>query len=192
MDYVIERMALAGCSEIRVVTRPEKRDVIRRARELGAAVIEAKPASVAASLARGLDATPGQTRVLFGFPDSIWEPRDGFSKLLAAIAGEHDLALGLFRSDEGIRSDVVTVDGQGLVTGVAVKPANPQSNLIWGCGAARARALSGLGQADEPGRYFDMLCRRQPVAGVELSDQWVDVGTREGLARGRAEKTGNG
>ena len=35
IDFLIERLWLGGCEEIRVVTRPEKRDVIEYARVLG-------------------------------------------------------------------------------------------------------------------------------------------------------------
>lgn len=183
LDYLVERMWLAGCSEIRVVTRPEKGDVIRRARELGARVIAAYPGTVAASLAQGVLRESPDTPVLFGFPDTIWEPADGFLRLLARLDERHDVVLGLFRTGDVSRSDVVTLTGGGRVTRIAVKPRDPESDLIWGCGVARARALSGLEEGGEPGRYFDMLCRKQPVLGVELSDEWIDIGTKEALAR---------
>jgi glucose-1-phosphate thymidylyltransferase len=187
MDYVVERMRLAGCSEIRIVTRPEKRDVIRRALALGAVVIEEYPESAAASLARGVAGGSPHTVVLFGFPDTIWQPDDGFSRLLARLDEGCDVVLGLFRTRDVSRSDIVTLGEGGLVKSISVKPQKPASNLIWGCGAARAHALSGLKEAGEPGRHFDVLCRRQPVFGVELSDKWIDIGTKEALARARAE-----
>jgi glucose-1-phosphate thymidylyltransferase len=43
MDYLVERMRLADCDEIRLVTRTDKTDVIERARELKLRVILARP-----------------------------------------------------------------------------------------------------------------------------------------------------
>jgi NDP-sugar pyrophosphorylase family protein len=187
MDYVVERMRAAGCSDIRVVTRPEKRDVARRACELGARVIVARPETVSQSLARGLAADAPNTRVLFGFPDTIWEPVDGFTHLLERLDEGYDVVLGLFRATDAARSDVVTLGDGGRILGIAVKPRQPASDLIWGCGAGRVQALSGLQAAKEPGRYFDDLASRQAVLGVELSDQWIDIGTKEALTRAREQ-----
>src|SRR5215211_2788599 len=55
LDYLVERMRVAPCDEVRVVTRPEKRDVAERARALGAHVVEGHPQSVADSLLLGMD-----------------------------------------------------------------------------------------------------------------------------------------
>jgi glucose-1-phosphate thymidylyltransferase len=189
IDYLVERMRAAGCSDIRVVTRPEKRDVGRRARELGARVIEARPATVAQSLAYGLPVDAPTSPVLFGFPDTIWEPVDGFSRLLDRLDESCEVVLGLFHATDLARSDVVTLHDGGRIAGIAVKPREPTSDLIWGCGVAWGQALSGLKAAIEPGRYFDDLARRQVVLGVELSDRWIDIGTTEALARARTDAT---
>jgi glucose-1-phosphate thymidylyltransferase len=186
MDYLVERMRLAGCSDIRVVTRPEKHDVASRARELGASVIEARPDTVAQSLARGIPESAPDTPVLFGFPDTIWDPEDGFSRLLERLDNGFAVVLGLFRTSDASRSDAVTLSTGGRIARIAVKPREPATDLIWGCGVARAQALSGLKAAIEPGHYFDDLARRQVILGVELSDRWIDIGTKEALARARA------
>ena len=183
IDYLVERMRLAGCTEVRIVTRPEKRDVVRRGRELGARVVEAYPENVSQSIAQGVPAGSPDVRVLFGFPDTIWEPADGFSRLLERMDEGYDVVLGLFRTSDVRRSDVVTLNGGGRIVSIAVKPRKPRTDLIWGCGAAQARALCGLDGASEPGHYFDDLARRQAVSGVELSDQWMDIGTKEALMR---------
>ena len=69
-----------------------------------------------------------------------------------------------------------------------MKPAVPPSTWIWGCAAARAGTLAGLDRAEWPGRFFDGLCRAgRDVAGVRLSDRWLDVGTKQALARALEE-----
>jgi glucose-1-phosphate thymidylyltransferase len=183
IDYLVERLRLAGCDEIRLVTRTDKEDVIERARELGLRVIFARPTTAAESVASAVDALVASDVVLLGFPDTIWEPADGFVRLLAKLEDELAAVLGLFRTGDLERSDVVSLDADGLVTAVDVKPARPASVWIWGCAAVRAHALGGVGTAGELGRHFGALARRGPVRGVELSDRWVDVGTKAGLRR---------
>ena len=56
-------------------------------------------------------------------PDPLWAPRNGFALLVDALAHTADVALGLFRSPDLQRSDVVEVDPAWRVTGIDVKPA---------------------------------------------------------------------
>ena len=187
MDYVLERMRLGGADEIRVVTRPEKTDVAARARELGASVVAGTPASVAASLRLGLRGVPAQAIVLVGFPDTVWEPEEGYAQLVDALrAGGADVVLGVFGCTEPERSDVVELDAGGRVRAVVVKPARPSGRLVWGCAAARAGALEALAGEEEAGHAFDALARAGRVLGVHLSDEWLDIGTPDALERAAA------
>jgi glucose-1-phosphate thymidylyltransferase len=195
MDYLAERMQVGGCARLRVVTRPEKEDVISHARELGAEVVLARPPSASASLAAGMEGLAEDDIVLIGFPDSIWQPPSGFQPLVRAVR-EHaaDVALGLFRVDASHlrRSDVVVFDEDGGIAGVEIKPAEPPSEWIWGCAAARTPIWSGLGRTEWPGEYVDLLLREgRTVAGVKLSDAWLDVGTQETLQRALADPPGD-
>ena len=183
IDYLIERMRAAPCSELRVVTRPDKEDVTRHAEQQGAVVVHATPESVSESLLAGMRGLADSDIVLFGFPDTIWEPVDGYRPLLEAITAGYEIALGLFRTDEPERSDVVRLDEAGLITGVEVKVPRPSSNRIWGCWAARARALHDVGSEREPGMYIDRYCRTHDVLGVWLSETWIDIGTKDVLRR---------
>jgi NDP-sugar pyrophosphorylase family protein len=186
IDYLAERMRAGGAEELRIVTRPEKRDVAARAGELDASAIEVRTRTVTESIAAGLEGLEPDDVVLLGFPDTVWEPVDGFRRLVETLAAGTDAVLGLFRTPDLRRSDVIRFDENGRVAGVAVKPADPPSEWIWGCAAARRSALDGLDGEDEPGHHFDSLARRGAVAGVELSDRWLDIGTREALDRAAA------
>jgi hypothetical protein len=53
---------------------------------------------------------------------------------------------------------------------------------VWGCAAARVRALTPLADERDPGLYFGRLCREGTVTGRWLSDTWIDVGVRRALA----------
>jgi glucose-1-phosphate thymidylyltransferase len=179
MDHLVERMHRAGCTDIRLVTRPDKMDVIDHAEEGGLTVIRASPSSVSESLLAGLEGTAPDDVVLLGFPDTIWEPPDGFVYLLDALVG-FQVALGLFRG-EPERSDVVEFTDSGLVTAISVKPHAPASGWVWGCAAARRRALDALTTDPEPGVVFNGMCPRGDVVGVALSETFVDIGTPEAL-----------
>ena len=183
MDYVVERMRLAGCSELRVVTRPDKLDVVEHARSLGATVVEGRPETVSESVLLGLQGTVPEDVVLLGFPDSVWEPADGFATLLAALDAGTEVVLGCFPTSELERSDVVTLSADGLVRAVQVKPEQPASDIVWGCCAARAGALAGLRDHAEPGLLFDALAGTGVVRGVPFAGAFVDIGTRAALER---------
>ena len=144
-------------------------------------------AHVGASLALGLAGPAPADEVLFGFPDTLWEPRDGFVRVLAALRAGADVALGLFEAEELQRSDVVGLGPGDAVLEIAVKPARPASELIWGCAATRVEVLAGLARVPEPGVLFDDLVRRgRPVQGVRLSAEWLDIGTPDALRRARS------
>ena len=177
MDFLVERMRRAPAAEIRVVTRPEKRDVAERARALGAAVVEGRPRTVSESVGLGIEGLAADDVVLLGFPDSLWEPVDGFATLLRELDDATEVVLGCFASSELQRSDVVVLGEGGLVRGVQVKPTRPASEVVWGCCVARARTLAGLRDHAEPGLLFDALARAGRVRAVRFPGEFLDIGT---------------
>lgn len=186
MDYLVDRMLLGGASELRVVTRADKEDVVAHAAELGATTVLARPETVSDSILAGMAGLHGDDIVLIGFPDSLWEPEDGYERLVHVVDDGCDVALGLFRIDPAdlTRSDVIVFGEGDAIAGIDIKPAAPRSEWIWGCAAAPAATVAGLGRAEWPGGYFDLLSREgRAVRGVRLSDSWIDVGTWEALRR---------
>lgn len=181
LDHLVAQLRRACCDEIVVVTRVEKRDVVDLAQAAGARVVLGRPATAAASLALGAAEFEREQLVLFGFPDTLWKPDDGFRQLLAEWHSDLDAVLGLFRTPDLQRSDVVVVGTDGYVRSVVAKPAVPASNLIWGCGVATAGFISGFARYDEPAEVLDQAARAGRVRGVYLSDSWLDVGTPEAL-----------
>jgi glucose-1-phosphate thymidylyltransferase len=188
MDHQVERMLAGGCTRLRVVTRAEKDDVIAHAHELGAEVVLSSPETVSESFHAGMAGLADDDIVLVDFPDTIWEPVDGFARLVDAVEEGCEAALGLFRieASELPRSDVVVRDRTGRIERIDVKPAEPASEWIWGCAAGRASVWAGLDTTAWPGEYLDSLCREgRDVRGLELSESWIDVGTPATLARVR-------
>lgn len=185
IDHLVERMRAAEPDELRIVTRPEKADVREHADALGASVVLGHPADVSASLRLGMAGLSDEDEVLIGFPDSLWDPVDGFVQILHRLRDGADVALGLFAGGELERSDVVVCDGEGRVSRIEVKPEQPTGDVLWGIAAARVRALRGLAEGTEPGVLFDALAASGRVVGVRLSSHWIDIGTPETLERVR-------
>jgi glucose-1-phosphate thymidylyltransferase len=181
IDYLVDRMRAAPCGELRVVTRPEKRDVIEYARGAGARVVEARPATLARSILEGMRGLADDDVVLLGFPDSIWDPVDGYTRVLARLDEGWEVVLGLFRAVDLRRYEPVVFDDSGRVLSIEFKPERPSSEWIWGCAAARAASLRGLEHEDEPGILFDSLSEEGRVAGVCLPGEYIDMGTPDGL-----------
>jgi glucose-1-phosphate thymidylyltransferase len=186
LDYAVERLRAADPDEIRMVVRPEKDDVVERARALELTVVEARPESLAESVLAGSAGLADDDTVLLDLPDSIWEPVGGFRLLLAALTPGTDVVLGTFRSAEPERGDVVEADADDRVTAVHVKSPEPPGDEVWGAVAARAGALGGLTRHSQPGDLFDELAREGRVHAVRFPGEFLDIGTKEALARARS------
>lgn len=185
IEYLLQRMDAAEPDEIRLITRPEKNDVVRYARGRRVCVIEERPPTLSASILSGTRDLAGDDVILLGFPDSIWEPVTGFVRLLEVVHAGADAALGLFRMSEPERSDVVETAPDGRVRAIHVRPEKPKTNRIWGCAALRARVLEGLIDDVQIGALLGEVAREGRVRGVDLSDLYLDIGTRSGLEEAR-------
>jgi len=184
MDYLVDRMRAAGADQLRVVTRHEKQDVIDHAERLGAYVVLGNPPTINDSLAAGIAGLAPDDIVLLGFPDSLWEPLDGFRQLLEVVQTGPEVALGLFDAPGIEGSDYLVLDESGAITDIDIKPLEPRSSWIWGCAAARARALEGLADVEWPSTHVLALRERGvAIAGVRLSSTYLDIGTHSSLER---------
>lgn len=185
IDHLVERMRAGGATRLRVVTRAEKLDVIEHATAIGAEVVLAAPDTVTDSVLEGLRGLRSDDIVLLGFPDTIWEPADGYVPLVRAVREGCEVALGLFEIDPAdlTRSDVLVFGEDGeSIAGIEIKPEAPPSGWIWGCAALRASTAADLGRAAWPGAFFDLLAREgRPLRGIRMSDVWLDIGTHEAL-----------
>ena len=183
LEYLVERMRVVEPDELRIVTRPDKGDLAEHARAAGLTLVEGEPETAAESIALGAEDLAAEDVVLIGFPDTVWDPVDGYARLLPRLE-EADVVLGAFRgsSDEQLRrSDVVVLDGD-RVTRIDVKSDRPGSDLIWGLAVARRRALDGLGGHVHPGRLFDEQARAgRGAIAVRLTGAFLDIGTPEAL-----------
>jgi len=178
IDHLLEHLDLAD--QVRVVVRPSKQDLIEHLRP-HVTVIEGEPRTVSESIALGLQGLADDDVVLVGFPDTLFGPPDVFTRLAGALQEPHEVVLGAFTFAEPSRSDVLELDG-AAVTRVHVRPHEPTSDVVWGCFAARRRALAAIDRHDEPGLLLDDLARAGRVSAVRFDGELVDVGTPETLA----------
>lgn len=185
IDHAIDRMRHAPCDEIRVVTRPEKTDVIEHVRRRGATVVLGHPRTSSESFALGIHDLLPDDIVLLGWPDILWVGDDTYATLVDAVDEGHEAVLGLFSTrDDLTRWDTVTLDEEGRVIGVHPKLSDPPSTVVWAPAAARRRVLEGIESADWPGSHFDALCRKGvAVYGIRFAGTCTDIGTREDLDR---------
>ena len=181
IDHLLE--LLGPADEICVVVRPAKDDLIARL-DGRVKLVHGEPRTVADSIALGLEGLAGDDVVLVGFPDTLFGPPDAFERLLDALAYPYEVALGAFTFAEPSRSDVLEVDGD-RVARIDVRPSEPASNLVWGCFAARRRALDGLERHDEPGVLLGELAEAGKVTAVRFDGELQDLGTPETLAAPR-------
>jgi len=188
MDYLIERMRAAGCTDIRVVTRPEKLDVVENARGQGARIVQGHPPTLAASIRMGLTGLADHDVALLGFPDTVWEPLDGYRTLLAALERGWDAALGLFPVEDPETCDVVVRDEHDRVLSIELRPKAPASNLIWGCAAVGVHHLRAEDEALDPGAVLGELARTGRVIGIRLSERFVDIGKSRAALLGQSEQ----
>jgi dTDP-glucose pyrophosphorylase len=185
MDYEIERMRLAPCDQLRVVTRPEKTDVIEHARHHGAVIVEGHPSCLAQSFFTGLKDLPDDHVALLGFPDSLWwpEPNDGYRHVIEFFrSGGWDVALGLLPAPDMRREEPVLYDhDSGRVWGLEFKPEHPSADRTWACAVATVGVLRGLEDHEEAGIFFNSLCPTGRVGALPLTGTFIDMGTAPGL-----------
>lgn len=180
MRYLVGRMWAGGASAVRIATRPDKDDVIELGAALGAEIVTGRPATVSASILLAARDLLDDDVGLFGFPDTIWTPADGYVPLIRLVVEGEALALGIFDSPYPERSDVAVLGADGRLLRVDVKPAEPPSALVWAAGAARIGTLRTILRDAEPGDAFSSLTRTAPIPTVRLG-RVIDVGTPPSL-----------
>lgn len=185
IEHLLQRLQIGGCTEIRVVARPEKVDLCAYVERRGVRLVLAHPRHLGESVAAGLAGVGAQEIVALGYPDTLWEPRDGYARLRDVLEedDELDVVLGLFETPEAARSDVVRVDKTGRVVDILVKPEDPPSPLVYGCLVARRSALFDVGAHEWPTDALRPSIARRRVGSLFLSSRWLDIGTPDALAR---------
>ena len=138
IDYLVERMRVGGARELRVVTRPEKEDVIAYAESVGATVVLAHPANINESFVAGMSALAAEDIVLLGFPDSIWSPLTA-----TAPSSMPSRAVKSWRSASSTRPELRarTISGWTTPGALSASTSSPTSPRQLGSGGPRRLAF---------------------------------------------------
>jgi len=196
IEFLIERMVLAGLDKIFINTAEDKTDLIRY---LSTKSIYKDMLIFLVRERKGLldgIVLPEQylredDELYFGLPDTIWYPKDGFAQL-DQFAGE--LVLGLFNTGTPDKFDSVTLDKQNKITSIEVKVAQPKSKWTWAIGKLTVRAARLLRQYEQNlgehplfGNAMDRYCQDHAGYAVELADSHcIDIGVPDDYDRADA------
>ena len=137
ISHVLSCMQIAGIDDVIVVLRDSKQDICEylAGDEWNHISFTFKitpgTSGVPETVALGLDEVPAR-RIVFGFPDILFEPRDAFVKLIHRLENsEADVVLGLFPTDSPHKMDMVDKDDSGHVINIQIKPNSTKLDLSW-------------------------------------------------------------
>lgn len=186
IEYLIERMVIAGIDKIFINTAEDKTDLIRY---LATKSIYKDMLVFLVRERKGLldgIVLPEQflqddDELYFGLPDTIWYPKDGFAQL-DKLGGE--LILGLFDTGTPEKFDSVVIDRQSRIQSIEVKVAKPKSRWTWAMGKLTVRAArllreyeSKLGDHPLFGDAMHLYAQDHQTYAVELADSHcLDIG----------------
>mgnify|MGYP001592489460 FL=1 len=196
IEYLIERMLLAGVDKIFINTAEDKSDLIRYL--AGKSVYKNNLIFMVRERKGLLDGIVQPEQFLrpedelyFGLPDTIWYPKDAFSQLDRYPA---ELVLGLFDTGTPEKFDSVVVDKQNKINSIEVKVAKPKTKWTWAMGKLTVRAARLLREyeaqlGDKPlfGDAMHLYAQDYPSYAVELADSHcIDIGVPDDYDRADA------
>jgi dTDP-glucose pyrophosphorylase len=188
-EYLVERMIAGGANRICFVVSPGKTDILEYygSKIYSADVcytVQTQPLGLCDALFHALPFIAEGEQILFGLPDTVWFPEEGFTFL-----ADGALSFLLFPVDRPEFFDAVTTGDDGLVEEIQVKHPNPSTNWVWGAFKMPAFIFSDLhrlwcerGRRDEyMGTLVNAWLRKGGRAlGVHAGERYVDVGTIHG------------
>lgn len=188
-EYLIDRMICGGADKICFVISSGKSDIMEYyGASLGSAtfsyVVQPKPAGLCDALFRALPLISPDEDVLFGLPDTIWYPEQGFNLLPSKV-----LSFLCFPVGQPQFFDAVCFDDQNRITEIQVKQPNARSNWVWGAFRMSGKVFAELHALwREPGRgdeYMgtlvnEWMARGGEAVAVPKGVAYVDVGTLHG------------
>ncbi|GAB3811373.1 nucleotidyltransferase family protein [Pontibacter rugosus] len=134
-QYLLEHMQRAGATQVYFILRKGKWDIPdyfgdgSQLQLYLAYLIMQRPYGTPYSLDQAYNFVQ-QKRVIFGFPDILFEPQNALEQLLQRQdETAADVVLGCFIVNHPNKWDMVALDQNGIVTNILAKPA--QSDLVY-------------------------------------------------------------
>jgi glucose-1-phosphate thymidylyltransferase len=136
--YLLEKMRLAGITNAYIVLRPGKWDIPAYFGD--GSTLNMHLAYLMLGVPFGVPFTLDQAypfvrhaAVAFGFPDILFEPEDGFVRLLARCSETSaDIILGLFPANHPSKEDTVDFNSSGIVREITLRPSESSLRYTWG------------------------------------------------------------
>ena len=202
--YLLERMQLAGISEVYIVLREGKWDIpayLRDGADLNmhlAYLMMGLPYGAPCSIDQAFPFVKDVV-VAFGFPDIVNTPKDDFAQLLNWLkTSQADVVLGLFPAERTDKVDMVEMANDKRVRRIVIKPRQTHLRYTWGLAVWTPVFSSFMHE------YLTYLQNLPPpsseiyvgeaiqaaidnglgVEGLQVSDEpFLDIGTPEDLYR---------
>lgn len=189
IEYLLERLILAGVDKVFINTAEDKTDLIRYLStkspyrdHLIFLVRERK--GLLDGIVQPAQFLRDDDEIYFGLPDTIWFPKNAFTKLRRQPG---KLVLGLFDTGTPERFDSVVTDRENRILSVDVKVPAPKSKYTWAIGKLRVGEVSKLCElADKQkgvplfGVAVNAYAEKNPAYAVSfLRSSCLDIGRPE-------------
>lgn len=188
-EYLVERMIAGGARRICFVVSPGKTDILEYygSKIYSADVcytVQTQALGLCDALFRALPFMAEDEQVLFGLPDTVWFPEDGFTYL-----EDGALSFLLFPVSHPELFDAVVTDDTGRVLEIQVKNASPSTHWVWGAFKMPVTIFAELHRLwcdrNKSDEYVGTLINAWlacggKALGVHIGQKYVDVGTVHG------------
>jgi dTDP-glucose pyrophosphorylase len=189
IEYLIERMVLAGIDKIFVNTASDKTDLIQYL--ASKSIYKDKLVFLVRERKGLLDGIilPEQflredDELYFGLPDTIWYPKDGFAQVRDH---QGELVLGLFDTGTPEKFDSVVIDKTGKIKSIEVKVPSPKAKWTWAMGKMTVKVARSLKPNSLFGASLHQYCQTNPSYAVELAgSSCLDIGQPDDYERAEA------
>ncbi|MEI8232710.1 MAG: NTP transferase domain-containing protein [bacterium] len=188
IEYIFDRLKLAGIDQIFVTTHADKVDLIKYLTNISPhrsslkIVLGERKGLLDGIVSPGSSLRPTD-ELYFGLPDTVWYPENGYKRIASV---PNDIVLGVLPTDTPELYGSVTVAG-GYAQSIIEKPSSTGSPWIWAFGKFRVSLIPQfLKLAEETPAFTTVLggyALTSPIPVVTFRDGiYFDTGTPLGLA----------
>jgi dTDP-glucose pyrophosphorylase len=188
-EYLVERMILAGATNLCFVVSPGKSDIIQYfGSRIGQThicyVVQSQPAGLCNAIFHAVPWIDAQQQVLVGLPDTVWFPENAF-----ALLPDDQFSFLLFHVSRPDMFDAVHTGEDNRIREIRVKQPDPGTPWVWGSFKLTGRILHDLHRLwktrSPQDEYLGTLVNAYvanggTALGIRLGEEYVDVGTVNG------------
>ena len=184
-QYLIEALVVVGLSRLFIVINPEKLEIVeyyRNGELYGvpiAYIVQSEPKGMPYAIDLVTPWLKGHETVLMGMPDTIFEPRDAFKRLLAAHqAWNADVTLGLFKTESPQKFGMIGIDANYNVVEHVDKPQTTHLKWLWGIACWGPSFMTFLHDVLETRGADIAKCKGREVVLGDIFDVALESGLR--------------